>query len=241
MLILFLGLPAGPAVADCVVLLHGLARSSASLVVMELSLEQAGYRTVNRSYPSTDATVGRLALTAIPEALAACGTERPVHFVTHSMGGLLARAYLQDREIAGLGRIVMLAPPNQGSALTDEMRDWPVIADLHGPAFDQLGTGPGSLPNRLAPVTAAEIGVIAGSVSLNPVLSEMIPGADDGKVSVASTRLEGMDDHIVLSVSHTFMMNNPLVIAQVLTFLETGRFEHGLTLGEVIQRQFTGR
>jgi pimeloyl-ACP methyl ester carboxylesterase len=218
-------IPPAPAI-EHVILLHGLCRTCRSMAPMAEALRAAGYVVQNVDYPSRSAPIEVLAERAIAPPVAACdaaGATR-IHFVTHSLGGILVRRYLTTHRLPHLGRVVMLGPPNQGSEVVDRLRDWWLFRRLNGPTGAQLGTGPDSVPHRLGPVTYP-VGVIAGDRSINWINSLLIPGPDDGKVSVARTRIAGMTDHLVLPSSHPFLMRDHTAIRQTACFLRHGRFD----------------
>ena len=211
---------------DYVVLLHGMGRTTRSMKKLEQRFAADGFRVVNLAYPSTRAPIETLATRYLGPALAArCRRpDRKIHFVTHSLGGIVLKYYLNDNALPNLGRVVMLSPPNQGSELADRWRGNILYRFFTGPAGQQLGTAPSGLSNRLRAVTF-ELGVITGNRSLNPWTSRIIPGADDGKVAVARAKAEGMQDFLVVPRSHTLIMRDPEAISQALFFIHNGRFK----------------
>ena len=212
-------------VAECVVLLHGLGRLSNSMSELETKLAPAGYSVSNIKYPSRSYPIDVLALDAIGRGLAQCRSEGPgeIHFITHSLGGILLRYYLLENTISELGRVVMLGPPNQGSEIVDGLLPLPGFGFIGGPAGVALGTGEGSIIDRLGPVEF-DLGIIAGSTNINPLEFLFIAGPSDSIVSIESTKVRGMNAHMVLPVTHTFMMRNNEVIEQAIHYLKTGSF-----------------
>ena len=215
-----------PEAAGTVVVIHGLGRSPTSMAILGTRLESAGFRVVRFGYPSTSESMEVLVDYLQAELGRCCGEAvETVHFVTHSMGGLLVRSYLAQRPQAHRGRVVMLSPPNQGSEIVDSLVDSPLLQSLLGPAGSRLGTDPAGIPSQLPPIRFS-LGIITGDRSLNPLGSWLIPGPDDGKVGVDRARVEGAADFIVLPATHTFIMNRSDVAEQVTHFLREGRFQH---------------
>jgi len=212
---------------ECVVLLHGLARTPHSLDKLENALREGGFIPVNLGYPSRKKPIEALAVEAIPPALARCADAdaHTIHFITHSLGGLLVRYYLSVRRIPELGRVVMLSPPNRGSEAADILHQTDFYRWLNGPAGQQLVTGPQGLAARLGPVTYP-VGIITGNrhAFFDAWLARRIPGENDGKVAVERAKVDGMTEFLVLPYSHPFIMNAHEVIAQSIHFLSHGRF-----------------
>jgi pimeloyl-ACP methyl ester carboxylesterase len=209
---------------ESVVLLHGAGRSRRSMGRMAKALAREGYQVYNLGYPSRRFPVEELAALVRKQIDQINQTpEMKIHFVTHSLGGIVLRCYLRVDRPRNLGRVVMLAPPNQGAKLADILGGLPLFHWILGPVGSQIGTGPQSLPNSLGPADY-EVGVIAGNCSLNPLFSPLIPGPDDGRIAVERTKLAGMTDFLVLPCIHPLIMNYRQVIRQTIHFLRQGCF-----------------
>lgn len=210
---------------ECVILLHGLARTAASMSDMQRALVEAGYVVANIDYPSRKQPIEELSGPAVDKGIAQCSSQnaKPIHFVTHSMGGILVRHYINQNGAERFGKTIMLGPPNNGSEAVDGLKDVPGFIFLNGPAGLQMGTDEFSVPLKLGPAKS-EVAVIAGTFSINWVLSTYLPDPDDGKVSVESTKLKGMCAHLEVNVSHPFIMEDEEVIAEAISYLQSGKF-----------------
>lgn len=214
-----------PAGTEAVIVVHGLGRTSASLAILASRLENAGFRVVRFGYPSRTEPIEVL-VDHLRDAVEQCCRDKAgsVHFVTHSMGGVLVRSYLSRQPEPHEGRVVMLSPPSQGSEIVDAFADSPLLWAFLGPAGSRLGTDPAGIANQLGPIRFS-LGIITGDRSLNPFGSWIIPGPDDGKVGVERARVEGASSFLVLRATHTFIMNRTDVAEEVAYFLRHGRFQ----------------
>jgi pimeloyl-ACP methyl ester carboxylesterase len=193
---------------------------------IEKALAQTGYNAINIDYASRKKTIEALVedIDAVLKE-SRIGGEKKVHFIGYSMGGLVIRAYIAKHRPANLGRVVMLAVPNQGSEVADALKDSALYRRVYGPAGQELVTDQARFKKLFGDIDY-DIGVIAGDRSIDPLSSLLfLPGKDDGKVSIERTKIDGMKDHIVLHTTHTFIMKNDDVIRQALHFLKHGAFE----------------
>ena len=216
--------PAPP--GETVILLHGLGRTPWSFYRVEQALRAKGYTVINLSYASREKSIEALATDYLGPLITAQGSAVRLHFVTHSMGGIILRCYLQDHHVPNIGKVVMLAPPNGGSELAEFLKSSWFYRTVNGPAGQQLGIA--GLPTKLGawPAGSGELGIIAGDVSLNPLFSATLTGPNDGKVTVASARLAGVHDFLIVHSSHTWLAWRSAVIEQIQTFLHTSHFAH---------------
>lgn len=197
------------------------------------ALEGRGYQVINLNYPSRSYNIETLANKYIADCITTFCTDKKkkIHFVTHSLGGIVLRKYLAHHILASLGRVVMVAPPNQGSALADYFNNHFLYKFLYrficGPTGQELGASQSSYFKSLPQKSGLELGVIAGNKGINP-FAYLIKGPNDGIIPVSSTKIKGMKDHIVLPYSHLFILYRAETVRQVIHFIEAGEFtRHG--------------
>ncbi|HCW76950.1 MAG TPA: hypothetical protein DHU63_10500 [Candidatus Marinimicrobia bacterium] len=211
---------------DYLILLHGLARTEKSMVVIGYHVRKHGYEVININYPGRTIPIDQVAAGLADSIALYCpDTTRKLNFITHSMGGIVVRYYLANNSVPNLGRVVMLSPPNKGSQLVDKMGDWWIFEKLMGPPGEELGTDSLSVPMSLPPVTYP-VGIIMGDHSIGPPFSKVLPGPDDGLVSVADAKVTGMSDFLVVPRNHFTIKYSAKVAAEAVYFLKNGEFEH---------------
>lgn len=203
-----------------VILVHGIVRSSKSFHKMASVLRDAGYYVIGFDYPSTRIEIPASAeyLHQVVESLE--GIDE-INFVVHSMGGLVVRAYLKEHADPRIKRMVMLATPNRGARMASLLEKNTLYRTLYGPAGQQLVDDPNGLIATL-PTPDFEFAIIAGARGTEEGFNPLIPGDDDGTVSLESALLPGAADCLTVPAMHSFLMNHSEVIAATEHFLKTG-------------------
>jgi pimeloyl-ACP methyl ester carboxylesterase len=189
---------------------------------LERAIASAGYETLNLAYPSCSKPLADLVEVVHAEQDWIERHGGRTHIVTYSMGGLLARGYIARLRPPNLGRVVMLAPPNGGSEVADLLAKNFLYRLIFGPVGAELTTkSPQAAAQLLGPVDYP-LGIIAGNRFIDPLGWLLIPGPNDGRVSVERTKVPGMTDHVTIPATHFAMMRNRLAIRHTLHFLEHG-------------------
>ena len=209
---------------DTIIFIHGLGRTSLSMMHLQKIFERDGYKTLNIHYASHKQSIEESATYLKKIIKKNVDNSSTLHFVTHSLGGLVVRTCLKDEKSAHVGRVVMMCPPNQGSELATCLQNYWLYKKILGPAGQQLGIDFDDYPHQLGPVHF-QLGVIAGSKSWS-FLSHIFPDENDGRLTINRAKIEGMTDFLVVPCGHTLIMYNRLVIKQIRHFLKTGSFNH---------------
>lgn len=217
-------IPDSPAVEkEVVYLLHGLGRSSFAMWVLASRLEDAGFLVNNIGYSSINETPEDILLDVSEQINSSLPEDnQAVHFVGHSLGGLIIRAYLEDTKVKNLGRVVLIGTPNKGTTLVDYYQDswW---LQMVGPTALALSTAEDSFPNSIAD-PYYPVGIIAG-ISEDNNNEDILPGEDDGLVPLESTKVNGMTDIIIIESSHWMLRYDQDVASQTIAFLRHERFK----------------
>ncbi len=212
---------------DTVVLIHGLGRSPRSMWMVKLWLKFCGYRVTSIGYPSRSVSIAAAVQQHIEPKLAALNLApgSRVHFVTHSLGGIVFRAWAARRDPTfPLGRAVLLVPPNQGSEIIDLLQPHKWSRWVLGPVVDELGTEPHNTPKALGPLPPGT-GILMGNQRTLRLFGHVLGPEHDGIVTTQGGQVEGQEDFAVLPVNHLTVLFKPSVMRAVHRFLQTGSFK----------------
>lgn len=214
---------------ETVILLHGIIRNHFDMMLLEKRMKKEGYACINIKYPSTKYSIEALAeqINAQLEQDENYTGADKVHFVVHSMGGLITRHILARHRPVNMGSVIMLGTPNKGSEMADYLAEHKYLASpfhyIFGPSASQLRTAHKHFEDE---VIDFPLGIIASDASLNPIGKQVFGAPNDTLVSIESTKIEGMNDHIIIPSPHALMMFDPRIINQVVAFLKNGKFNH---------------
>ncbi len=222
---------------ETVIVLHGIARTNRQTYLLSKRIAENGFEVYNITYPSTEYTIEELA-----DILNNKFTEldldkkEKINIVAHSLGGIVVRAYVNKYKPKNLEKIVMISTPNNGSELADFFKNWKLYKDIYGLAGQELTTNNEKLVKAIGDriYENYKVGIIAGSTSFNPIFSSMLLGKDDGVVSVESTKLEGMQDHITVKVLHGIGLYGEKIPKLVVSFLKDGKFDRKILKKEKV-------
>lgn len=207
-----------------VVLIHGFGRSKVAMWQLYIELCMAGYDIESIGYSSFTKSIDEIKATVFAQInTIAFHKYEKIHFVGHSLGGLLCRAYLDRYRVQNLGNVVLIGSPNGGTELVDSYKkEW--WFDYAGPTAKVLGTDKNSFPKSLKK-PYYPVGVIAGVVTTQmDMIEEAFDGEHDGMVSVESTKIEGMSDFIKIKTNHSMMRYDDEVASQTIYFLQKSSF-----------------
>ncbi len=206
-------------------LIHGINSSPKDFKKMETAFKSYDYKVINFGYHSKVYTVNQIADNFLKRKIASVSQNDTINFITHSLGAIVLRAYLRDNKPKNIGKIVMIAPPNQGSEVANFFKDfflYKIFYHKSGASLSYNGIKKLALPN----CDNYFCGIIAGTHTQLPFFSIFIKGEDDGKISVERTKLKGMKDFITLPYPHDTILKKQETIIQCKEFIKNGKFKH---------------
>ncbi|MCC2646219.1 MAG: alpha/beta fold hydrolase [Rickettsiaceae bacterium] len=219
-------IPSCFAAQECVVLLHGYGRSSKSMRSIESLLVSHNYKVINIDYPSRQFNLTDITHKKVKPLIVEClNKEEKIHFVGYSMGGVITKHFIETHQVPNLGNVVFIASPIKGSDISAKLSKNSFFRLIFGPAAADLSTE-SDFVKSLKEEIFYPLGIITASISHNPLTSLfLLPGPNDGTVTLASTRIKGIADHIIINANHNSIINLEETHKQVLSFLKNRSFK----------------
>ncbi len=205
-----------------VVLVHGILRGSSSMNKIKIEFIRQGFSVTGFDYTKKDGSIEE-----ISDSLHKKIKKFPkgkIHFVTHSMGAVIVRSYISKYKPRNIGRVVMIAPPNNGSVYAAVLLHLPFFEKIFGRSGMDIAEGENCIVNSL-PVPEFEFGVIAGGTGYEIGLNPFLKGDNDGTVLLKETIIEGMADFMQIKGQHSFLLFNNEVISESINFIKNGKFQ----------------